>query len=128
MTLTRKLLRDYRAPLLVVMFVLGAFQCLWAKITERILGLVGEPSSLVRYVEDRPGHDRRYALDSTRLRATGWRPRRPSAEGLAATVDWYRHHRAWWEAVKSGAYRDYYEQMYADRLRTSASVPREPGR
>src|SRR5207245_9525305 len=72
-------------------------------ITERILGLVGERASLVRYVEDRPGHDRRYALDSTRLRATGWRPRRPFAEGLAATVDWYRNHRSWWEGVKSGA-------------------------
>ena len=82
----------------------------------------------MRYVEDRPGHDRRYALDATRLRATGWRPRRPFAEGLAATVDWYRNHRSWWEAVKSGAYRDYYEQMYGSRLRTSASVPREPAR
>jgi dTDP-glucose 4,6-dehydratase len=97
-------------------------------VTERILGLAGRPSSLVRYVEDRPGHDRRYALDSTRLRATGWRPRQAFAEGLAATVDWYRDHRAWWEDVKSGAYRDYYERMYGGRLRASASVPREPAR
>ena len=97
-------------------------------VTARILGLVGRPPSLVRYVDDRPGHDRRYALDSTRLRATGWRPRRAFDEGLAATVAWYREQRPWWEAVKSGAYRDYYERMYGRRLQTSASVPPGPGR
>ncbi len=96
-------------------------------ITEAILELTGRPASLVRYVTDRPGHDRRYALDSGRLRATGWRPRWSLRDGLAATVEWYRAHRSWWEAVKSGAYRDYYDRMYGRRLDTGSAVPRPPG-
>jgi dTDP-glucose 4,6-dehydratase len=96
-------------------------------VTEAILELTGRPASLVRYVADRPGHDRRYALDAGRLRATGWRPRWSLRDGLAATVEWYRAHRPWWEAVKSGAYRDYYERMYGHRLDTSSAVPRPPG-
>jgi dTDP-glucose 4,6-dehydratase len=96
-------------------------------ITDTILALTGRPASLVRYVADRPGHDRRYALDSGRLRATGWRPRWSLHDGLAATVEWYREHRAWWEAVKSGAYRDYYDRMYGRRLDTGSAVPRPPG-
>jgi dTDP-glucose 4,6-dehydratase len=96
-------------------------------VTDRILALLGRPASLVRYVADRPGHDRRYALDSARLRATGWRPRRTFDDGLAATVAWYGDRRAWWEQVKSGAYRDYYERMYAARLRTGRATPREAG-
>ena len=82
----------------------------------------------MRYVADRPGHDRRYALDAGRLRATGWRPRRAFPEGLAETVAWYGEHRAWWEAVKSGAYRDYYDRMYGSRLRASREAPPEAGR
>ena len=96
-------------------------------VTERILALVGAPAGLVRYVADRPGHDRRYALDSSRLRATGWRPRRGFEDGLAATVAWYRDERPWWERVKSGAYREYYDRMYGTRLRTAHAAPREPG-
>ncbi len=69
-------------------------------VAERILALVGRPASLVRPVTDRLGHDRRYALDATRLRATGWRPRRTFHDGLAATVAWYRERRAWWEPLK----------------------------
>jgi dTDP-glucose 4,6-dehydratase len=86
-------------------------------VTDAILRLTGRPADLVRYVADRPGHDRRYALDASKLRATGWTPRRTFDEGLAATVDWYRAQRAWWENVKSGAYRDYYTRMYGERLR-----------
>jgi len=78
----------------------------------------------VRYVADRPGHDRRYALDAGRLRQSGWQPWRGFEEGLAATVAWYREHRSWWEAIKSGAYREYYEDMYGGRLRDSSAVPR----
>jgi dTDP-glucose 4,6-dehydratase len=96
-------------------------------VTERILALAGAPASLVRYVADRPGHDRRYALDSSRLRATGWQPRRAFDDGLTATVAWYREERAWWEQVKSGAYREYYDRMYGSRLRTAQAAPREPG-
>jgi len=96
-------------------------------VTDRVLGLLGGPERLIRYVADRPGHDRRYALDSARLRATGWRPRRSFDEGLASTIAWYRERRAWWEAVKTGAYREYYDRMYKDRLRESSAAPREPG-
>ena len=92
-----------------------------------ILGLTGRPRDLVRHVTDRPGHDRRYALDAGRLRATGWAPRWTFEDGLAATVEWYRAHRAWWEAVKSGAYRDYYRSMYGDRLRDGAATPARRG-
>jgi dTDP-glucose 4,6-dehydratase len=94
-------------------------------VTDRILVLVGRPATLVRYVADRPGHDRRYALDASRLRATGWRPRHAFDDGLAGAIGWYRDHRPWWEAVKSGAYRDYYERMYGHRLRESRDIPRE---
>ena len=66
----------------------------------------GADPSLVRHVEDRPGHDRRYALDDAKLRALGWAPEHSFGEGgLPATVDWYRDNRAWWEPIKSGEYR-----------------------
>jgi dTDP-glucose 4,6-dehydratase len=86
-------------------------------ITRRILELTGADPGLVRHVDDRPGHDRRYSLDDSKLRALGWSPQRELDDGLDATVAWYRDNRAWWEPIKSGAYRDYYEQQYAERLR-----------
>ena len=86
-------------------------------ITERILELTGADTGLVRHVDDRPGHDRRYSLDDSKLRALGWSPQRALDDGLAATVAWYRDNRAWWEPIKSGAYREYYEQQYTERLR-----------
>jgi dTDP-glucose 4,6-dehydratase len=86
-------------------------------ITERILELTGADLGLVRHVNDRPGHDRRYSLDDSKLRALGWSPQHAFTDGLAATVAWYRDNRAWWEPIKSGAYREYYEQQYAERLR-----------
>ena len=92
-------------------------------VTERILALLERPASLVRYVADRAGHDRRYALDAGKLRRTGWRPKRSFDDGLSATVAWYRDQRPWWEAVKSGAYRDYYQRMYGARLRDSRVSP-----
>jgi dTDP-glucose 4,6-dehydratase len=95
-------------------------------LTARILALTDRPETLVRQVADRPGHDRRYALDAERLRSTGWRPRREFEQGLADTIAWYRSHRDWWEAVKSGAYRDYYDRMYGDRLRAAAPAERRP--
>jgi dTDP-glucose 4,6-dehydratase len=75
-------------------------------LVRAVLGALGRPESLVRFVPDRPGHDRRYALDATKLRReTGWAPRRAFDEGLRATVDWYVAHRGWWERVLSEAYR-----------------------
>jgi dTDP-glucose 4,6-dehydratase len=86
------------------------------EVTRRILELTGRDESLVRHVEDRPGHDRRYSLDSAKLAALGWRPERRFEEGLAETVAWYRDNRAWWEPLKSGEYRAYYDAQYAARL------------
>ena len=88
-------------------------------VTAAILSATERGPDLVRHVTDRPGHDRRYALDASKLRATGWAPRWTFDDGLAATIAWYRDNGPWWEAVKSGAYRDYYTRMYGDRLRTA---------
>ena len=85
------------------------------EITRRILELTGHDDALIRHVADRPGHDRRYALDTARLRALGWAPRRSFDDALAATVAWYRDNRAWWEPIKSGEYRRYYEEQYGAR-------------
>ena len=85
-------------------------------VVRRILDVTGADPSLVRHVEDRPGHDRRYALDDSNLRGLGWAPERSFEDGLAETVDWYRENRAWWEPLKSGEYKAYYEQQYAQRL------------
>jgi dTDP-glucose 4,6-dehydratase len=85
------------------------------EITRRVLALTGRDESLVRHVEDRLGHDRRYALDTTRLRGLGWEPRVSFDDGLTATVEWYRDRRDWWEPIKSGEYRRYYEEQYGGR-------------
>jgi dTDP-glucose 4,6-dehydratase len=84
-------------------------------ITERIVALTGCDPAAVRHVTDRPGHDRRYSLDTGRLRALGWEPRRPFEDALAETVSWYRDNREWWEPIKSGEYRAYYETQYGCR-------------
>ncbi|HET8652533.1 MAG TPA: dTDP-glucose 4,6-dehydratase [Gaiellaceae bacterium] len=85
-------------------------------VVQGILELAGVDASLVRHVEDRLGHDRRYALDDSKLRGLGWSPGHSFEQGLAETIDWYRQNRAWWEPLKSGEYRAYYEQQYAARL------------
>jgi dTDP-glucose 4,6-dehydratase len=86
------------------------------EIVSRILELTGADASLVRHVEDRAGHDRRYSLDTGKLRALGWAPQKPFEEGIAETIAWYRDNRAWWEPIKSGEYREFYERQYAARL------------
>jgi dTDP-glucose 4,6-dehydratase len=69
-------------------------------------------------VADRPGHDRRYSISSDKLRGLGWKPQHSFESGLAETVEWYRTHREWWEAIKEKQdYREYYERQYAARLR-----------
>jgi dTDP-glucose 4,6-dehydratase len=87
-------------------------------------GFIG--SCLVRALVDLGGNDRRYALNAGRIRTElGWQPRIPFAEGLAATVDWYRVERGWWERVKTGEYRRFYARLYGDRLKTDrASAPK----
>jgi dTDP-glucose 4,6-dehydratase len=86
------------------------------EVTERIVALTGADPSLVRHVDDRLGHDRRYSLDTSRIRALGWQPARRFEEGLAETVAWYRERRDWWGPIKSGEYREYYRRQYAARL------------
>lgn len=81
-----------------------------------ILKHLGKPMSLIRFVRDRPGHDRRYAVECNRLRALGWSPAVRFEDGLRATVDWYRSHEAWWRKIKSGEFRAYYEQVYGKRI------------
>jgi dTDP-glucose 4,6-dehydratase len=85
-------------------------------IVEHVLDLLGKPRSLIRFVTDRPGHDRRYAIDSRKAQAAlGWTPRHGFEEALAATVRWYLEHRGWWERIISGEYLKYYERQYGAR-------------
>jgi dTDP-glucose 4,6-dehydratase len=87
-----------------------------------LLDRLGKPWSLVRTVEDRPGHDRRYAMDGSRLTALGWRPSRTFEAGLAETVDWYRANEAWWRATRSGDWDAYYARQYGQRLASGTST------
>ena len=87
------------------------------EVTSRIVELTGADPALVRHVDDRPGHDRRYSVDSSRIRALGWSSQQSFADGLAQTVAWYRERRDWWAPIKSGEYADYYRQQYERRLR-----------
>ena len=86
------------------------------EVVRLLLDRLGKPWSLVRHVEDRPGHDRRYAMDGSRIAALGWRNRTTFADGLAATIDWFRDHETWWRAIRSGDWDAYYERQYGDRL------------
>lgn len=91
-------------------------------VTEAVLRVLGNPWSLVRSVPDRPGHDRRYALDGSRLHDLGWKPQVPFDEGIKLTVEWYVQNRAWWEPIKRGDWKDFYEQQYAWRLEQSVKA------
>jgi dTDP-glucose 4,6-dehydratase len=82
-------------------------------IVKLVLRLVGKPESLITYVKDRPGHDRRYAIDASKAQARlGWVPRHRFEAALGATVQWYLDHRPWWERILTGEYLRYYEQQY----------------
>jgi len=86
------------------------------EIAARILAALGKPESLVQHVTDRPGHDRRYALNAAKIRdRVGFEPEIGFDSGLPETVSWYASNRTWWEGIKSGAFRDYYEKMYGNR-------------
>ena len=91
------------------------------ELVERILEHTGADRTLIRHVEDRAGHDRRYAIDDSKLRALGWKPAMPFEEGIRTTIEWYRENRAWWEPIKSGEFRAYYEQQYGARLARAGS-------
>jgi len=94
-----------------------------------LLERLGKPWSLVRHVEDRPGHDRRYAMDGTKLAALGWRPATSFEDGLAATIDWFVANEPWWRAARSGDWDAYYERQYGRRLAQGqpAAVDRPAG-
>jgi dTDP-glucose 4,6-dehydratase len=86
------------------------------QIVHRLLEILGKGSELIEYVKDRPGHDRRYAIDAAKAHAElSWKPRIAFADGLAQTVAWYVQNRGWWERVRSGEYRTYYERNYGSR-------------
>jgi len=85
-------------------------------IVRLLLRMLNKPDSLIRFVKDRPGHDRRYAIDAEKIsRALGWRPTVTFETGLKSTVEWYLAHRTWWERVMSGAYMEYYGKNYGTR-------------
>ncbi|WP_432703745.1 dTDP-glucose 4,6-dehydratase [Methanothermobacter thermautotrophicus] len=88
------------------------------EIVELILSELGRDESLIRFVEDRPGHDRRYAIDATKIRnELGWKPLYSFEDGIRETIRWYIDNREWWENIKSGEYLRYYERMYGGRLK-----------
>lgn len=87
------------------------------QLTDLILEKLGKPKSLKRHVLDRPGHDRRYAIDSSKIeRELGFHPARRFEEALEATIDWYIDNEPWWREIKSGAYLEYYNKHYTARL------------
>lgn len=93
------------------------------EVAEAILDLLSKPKSLIRYVDDRPGHDQRYSMDSSKLRALGWSPRHDFHAALEKTVAWYVDNRWWWEKIKLGQYREYYERQYGERLAEASQGP-----
>jgi len=86
------------------------------EVARLILRLLGKPESLIRPVADRPAHDRRYSLDTSRIRALGWAPRYPFEEALAETVRWYQANEGWWRPIKQGEFAEFYRRNYGHRL------------
>jgi dTDP-glucose 4,6-dehydratase len=94
----------------------GPDECTNLEVIHRILELTGRDETLLDHVTDRLGHDRRYSLSSSKVRELGWTPLTRFAEGLDQTVAWYRENAWWWESVRSGAYREYYQRQYGSSL------------
>jgi dTDP-glucose 4,6-dehydratase len=87
------------------------------EVAESVLKALGKPASLIRFVKDRPGHDRRYAIDPVKAEAElGWRPRETWESGLAKTIRWYAENASWVERARSGAYREYYAKQYGQEV------------
>jgi dTDP-glucose 4,6-dehydratase len=84
-------------------------------LTKKLLAILNKPESLIKFVEDRPGHDLRYAIDDSKVRALGWAPRMEFEEGLARTVEWYLSHRDWWQHILSGEHLRFYQDHYRNR-------------
>ena len=83
------------------------------ELTRKILELTDRDESLIQWVPDRPGHDRRYSIDATKLKALGWQPAMPWEDGMATTVKWYQENESWWRKIKSGEFKEYYARQYA---------------
>jgi dTDP-glucose 4,6-dehydratase len=94
----------------------GPDECTNIEVVRRIIDLCGRDESLLEYVTDRPGHDRRYSLGSEKVRALGWSAQTRFEAGLERTVAWYRDNAAWWEPIRSGDYREYYQRQYGQTL------------
>lgn len=93
------------------------------EIVRRLLHILGKPEDLIEFVVDRPGHDRRYALDTRKITSElGWKPEVDLQTGLARTVEWYQNHPDWIQKAKSGEYRDYYERFYVNRGKSLAQI------
>jgi len=85
-------------------------------VAHAILDRLGKPHSLIRFVTDRPGHDRRYAIDFSKIKRTlGWEPSISFEEGISQTIEWYKTNREWWKKIKTGEYMEYYKRMYSNR-------------
>jgi dTDP-glucose 4,6-dehydratase len=94
----------------------GASERTNLEVVGTILKVLGKPESLVRFVKDRPGHDRRYAMNFSKLRKKlGWEPKVTFEEGIKKTITWYVEHQDWWQRIKTGEYLEYYERMYGNR-------------
>lgn len=89
------------------------------RMVELLLEELDKPKSLIRHVADRPGHDRRYSLDISKIKALGWQPQHTPEEAVRQTARWYADNEWWWRKIKSGAFKEYYETQYGDRLRNS---------
>ena len=87
-----------------------------------VLQTLDRPQTLVQHVADRPGHDRRYCIDTTKLQGLGWRSRHTPEEAVAMAAAWYRDHEAWWRPIKSGEFRAYYDKMYGNRAVLAAGA------
>lgn len=90
------------------------------RMVEILLDTLGKPRSLIQHVADRPGHDRRYSLDISKIRALGWQPRHAPEEAIARTARWYADNEWWWRKIKDGDFKQYYEAQYGARLGGSA--------
>ncbi|MFN3330129.1 MAG: dTDP-glucose 4,6-dehydratase, partial [Pyrinomonadaceae bacterium] len=87
------------------------------EVVKSILDILGKPYSLIRFVQDRPGHDRRYAIDPTKVETEiGWKPKVKWEEGLRRTIQWYQENQDWVERIRNGSYREYYRRLYGSRL------------
>ena len=89
------------------------------EVIKLILARLDKPESLIKHITDRPGHDRRYAVDTRKIKALGWVKRTSFDEGMRKTVLWYRRNEEWWRRIKEGSFRRYYSKMYRERIKGS---------